>query len=311
MKSYQSVKKEMGGIRSLIFGPEKGDVRGLRAKYGSPPSQFITLSNGVNVHLRDEGDPEAPPIVFVHGHSEDLHTWNRLVKQLVESFRVIRFDLRRHGLTGPALDNEYRIENYVSDLSMVIDHLGIDSFVLVGHSMGGRISVRYTMGNPERVNSLILLSASGAPRKAEASPPMALRLMKNPLGRFLIKRIWSRNMAKNTLVDMVFDESSITDEEIDRMWDFSIYPGNMDAMFREFADTWEDFNPTEIREITTNTLLIWGKEDSICPEIMGSWYDSQLPNSTMVVLPNIGHNPHFECPDRCLDEISSWMGTLS
>jgi len=118
-------------------------------------------------------------------------------------------------------------------------------------------------------------------------------------------------MAKNTLVDMVFDESSITDEEIDRMWDFSIYPGNMDAMFREFADTWEDFNPTEIREITTNTLLIWGKEDSICPEIMGSWYDSQLPNSTMVVLPNIGHNPHFECPDRCLDEISSWMGTLS
>jgi pimeloyl-ACP methyl ester carboxylesterase len=214
-------------------------------------------------------------------------------------------------LTGPAPDNEYGIENYVSDLSMVIDHLGIDSFVLVGHSMGGRISVRYTMGNPERVNGLILLSASGAPREEEGSPPMALRLMRNPIGRFLIKRIWSRNMARKTLEDMVFDESSITDEEIDRMWDLSTYPGNMDAMFREFADSWEDFNPTEIGGITTNTLLIWGEEDSICPKSMGSWYDSQLPNSTMVVLPDIGHNPHFECPNRCLDEISSWMGTLS
>ena len=301
----------MGGIRSLVFGPGKGDVERLREKYGSPPSQFITLPNGVNVHLRDEGDPEAPPIVLVHGHSEDLHTWNQLVKHLVESFRVIRFDLRRHGLTGPAPDNEYRIESYVSDLSMLIEQLGIDSFVLVGHSMGGRISVKYTIGNRERVNSLILLSASGAPRKEKTPLPMALRLMRNPLGRALVKRIWSRNMAKNSLMDMVFDESSITDEEIDRMWDFSKYPGNMDAMFREFAETWKDFNPTEISEIATNTLLIWGKEDTVCPESMGEWYDSQLPNSTMVRFPNIGHNPQFECPDRCLDEISSWMGTLS
>tara|TARA_B100000459_G_scaffold142612_1_gene103398 strand:- start:45 stop:548 length:504 start_codon:yes stop_codon:yes gene_type:complete len=167
------------------------------------------------------------------------------------------------------------------------------------------------MGNPERVNGLVLLSASGAPRKKEASPPMALRLMKNPIGRFLIRRIWSRNMAKSSLEDMVFDESSITEEEVDRLWDFSTYPGNMDAMFREVANSWEDFNPTEIRGIATNTLLIWGEEDSICPESMGSWYDSHLPNSAMVVLPNIGHNPHFECPGRCLDEISSWIGTLS
>ena len=297
----------MRGIRSLLFGQETGDVEGLIAKYGSPPSQFITLSSGAIVHLRDEGDSEAPPIVLVHGHSEDLHTWNQLAKHLVESFRVIRFDLRRHGLTGPATDNEYRIENYVSDLSMVIEHLGIDRFILVGHSMGGRISVKYTMGNPERVSSLILISASGAPRKENTPQPMALRLMRNPLGRFLVKRIWSRNMAKKSLVDMVFDESSITDEEIDRMWELSKYPGSMDAMFREFAETWGDFNPSEMGGITTNTLLIWGEGDTICPESMGEWYDSHLPNSTMVRLPNIGHNPHFECPGRCFDEISSWM----
>ena len=301
----------MGAIRSLIFGPDRGDVGELKAKYGSPPSQFIRLSNGVNVHLRDEGDPDAPPIVLVHGHTEDLHAWNHIVKNLVESFRVIRFDLRRHGLTGPAPDNDYRIENYVSDLSMVVDHIGIDRFVLVGHSMGGRISARYALEKPERVNNLVLVSASGAPAKEDRSPPMALRAMKNPFGRFLIRRIWSRSMAKKSLEDMVFDGSSITDEEIDRMWDFSIYPGNMDAMFKEFRETWDAFDPSDIKEITTNTLLIWGKEDSICPESMGIWYDSHLPNSTMVVMPNIGHNPHFECPDRCSDEISSWLGALT
>jgi len=297
-------------MKSLIFGSEEGNIEELKRRYGLPPSQFITLSNGVNVHLRDEGDSGAPPIVLLHGHSEDLYTWDQLVKHLIGSFRVIRFDLRRHGLTGPAPDNEYNIESYVSDLSMVIKHLEIDSFILVGHSMGGRISIKYTIANQEKVNGLILLSASGAPRKENTPQPMALKLMRNPLGRFLLKRIWSRNLAKKSLVDMVFDESSITDQEIDRMWEFSKYPGSMDAMFREFADTWEDFKPTEIGKIVTNSLLIWGEEDTICPESMGRWYDSQLTNSTMVGLPNIGHNPQFECPDKCFDEISAWISTL-
>ena len=92
-----------------------------------------------------------------------------MAKKLVEKFRVIRYDLRRHGLTGPAPDNEYKLESYVSDLSMLIQYLELDNFVLVGHSMGGRIS-KYAMENPERVNGLLLISASGAPpRKRQQS----------------------------------------------------------------------------------------------------------------------------------------------
>ena len=286
------------------------DVDGLRERYGAPPSQYITLSNGENIHLRDEGDSEAPPIVLLHGHSEDLHTWDQLVKHLVEDFRVIRFDLRRHGLTGPASDNQYGIESYVSDLSLVIEHLGIDSCDLVGHSMGGRIAVKFTMENPDRVRNLVLLAASGAPRENEGSPPLAMKLMKNPLGRFLIKRMWSRKMAKDTLIDMVHDGSLVTDEEVDRMWEFSRYPGSMDAMFREFRMVWDHFTIKEIEKITTSTLLIWGEEDTICPVEMGTWYNFHLPNSTLIRLPEIGHNPLSESLDVCLDEISSWLKRL-
>ena len=300
----------MGSIRSLILGTKSEDVDGLRERYGAPPSQYITLSNGENIHLRDEGDSEAPPIVLLHGHSEDLHTWDQLVKHLVEDFRVIRFDLRRHGLTGPASDNQYGIESYVSDLSLVIEHLGIESCDLVGHSMGGRIAVKFTMEHPDRVRNLVLLAASGAPRENESSPPLAMKLMKNPLGRFLIRRMWSRKMAKDTLIDMVHDGSLVTDEEVDRMWEFSRYPGSMDAMFREFGMSWDDFTSDEIEKITTNTLLIWGEEDTICPVDMGAWYNSHIANSKFIRLPEIGHNPHFECPDICLGEIIPWLGPL-
>lgn len=300
----------MGWIRTLLFGNKEEDVEVLRGKYGSSPTDFISLLNGVNLHVRDEGHPHSRAIIFVHGHTEDLHTWNNMAKKLIEKFRVIRFDLRRHGLTGPAPDNEYNLESYVSDLSMLIQHLGVDNFVLVGHSMGGRISLKYAIENPESVNGLVLISASGAPPKEKTAKPMALRLMKNSLGRALIRRMWSRNMAKSSLQDMVFDSSLITDEEVDRMWEFSRYPGSMDAMFKEFSETWKDFESTEINEFSKNTLLIWGEEDTICPMAMGEWYDSELPNSSLIRLQNIGHNPQFECPDKCLDEITSWMNSL-
>lgn len=300
----------MGRIRTLLLGNKEEDVEVLKGKYGTHPSEFIALPNGVNLHVRDEGNPESPVIIFLHGHTEDLHTWNNMAKKLVENFRVIRFDLRRHGLTGPAQDNEYKLESYVSDLSLLIQHFELDNFVLIGHSMGGRISTKYTIENPEKVNGLVLLSASGVPREEKTSPPMALRMMKNPFGRALIRRVWSRKMAKDSLMDMVFDSSSITEEEVDRMWNFSRYPGSMNAMFREFAKPWEDFKPIEIEGISTNTLLIWGEEDTICPISMGEWYDSQLPTSKLVRLQNIGHNPQFECPDKCLEEIATWLKTL-
>ena len=217
---------------------------------------------------------------FVHGHTEDLHTWNNMAKKLVEKFRVIRYDLRRHGLTGPAPDNEYKLESYVSDLSMLIQYLELDNFVLVGHSMGGRISLKYAIENPESVNGLVLISASGAPPKEKTAKPMALRLMKNSLGRALIRRMWSRKMAKSSLEDMVFDSSVITDEEIDRMWDFSRYPGSMDAMFKEFSEIWNDFESTEINEFSKNTLLIWGEEDTICPM---AWGNGMIQSYRMLV----------------------------
>ena len=299
----------MGGVRSLLFGPTWEDVGALKGRYGASPSQFITLPHGEMIHLRDEGEKGAPPLVLVHGHSEDLHTWNGLVKRLIDDFRVIRFDLRRHGLTGPASDNTYSIERYVADLAMVVEHLGIERFVLVGHSMGGRISVRYAMEHQDMVSHLILLSASGAPREQQTKPPLALRLMKNPLGRFMIKRMWSRKMAKESLQDMVHDDSTITVEEVDRMWAFSRYPGSMEAMFREFADTWADFTPEEIKGMSTRTLLMWGAEDSICPVRMGEFYHEHLQHSDLIVVPNVGHLPQLECPERCVEGMSRWMGS--
>ena len=58
------MNEAMGRIRSLILGTKSEDVDCLRERYGAPPSQYVTLSNGENIHLRDEGDNGAPRLSF-------------------------------------------------------------------------------------------------------------------------------------------------------------------------------------------------------------------------------------------------------
>ena len=64
----------MGRVRTLILGNKAEDIDILKKKYGAAPSKFISIVNGLNFHVRDEGDIDSPVVILVHGHTEDLHT---------------------------------------------------------------------------------------------------------------------------------------------------------------------------------------------------------------------------------------------
>ncbi|MFM8377192.1 MAG: alpha/beta fold hydrolase, partial [Phenylobacterium sp.] len=65
----------------------------LKAKYANPASKFTTLSNGVTVHYRDQGRPDGPPLVLVHGFSANVDTWEPWVARLGDTYRVVSLDL--------------------------------------------------------------------------------------------------------------------------------------------------------------------------------------------------------------------------
>jgi hypothetical protein len=65
----------------------------LKAKYANPTSKFVTLENGVNVHYRDQGRADGPPLVLVHGFAANLDTWEPWVARLGDTYRVVSLDL--------------------------------------------------------------------------------------------------------------------------------------------------------------------------------------------------------------------------
>lgn len=102
----------------------------------------VTGHGGVRLHAREWGDPDAPPIVLIHGWSQHHVCWERQVASpLPHHYRLIAFDLRGHGASDkPEEEAAYdRTEPWAGDVEAVIDHFSLDQPLMVGWSMGGRI----------------------------------------------------------------------------------------------------------------------------------------------------------------------------
>ena len=150
----------------LVFRVDDIAVTDLRAKYGSPASQYVTLTPGTTIHLRDEGPRDGFPIILLHGSNASLHTWEPWVQRLKNRFRVISFDFPAHGLSGPVPSRDYSASAYVAITEKVAAHLGLTRFTIGGNSMGGGVAWRYAAAHPDQVAALILIDAAGRPPAA-------------------------------------------------------------------------------------------------------------------------------------------------
>jgi 3-oxoadipate enol-lactonase len=111
--------------------------------------------NGIKVHYLDLGNPDALPVVLIHGMTFDHRSWNPQIKLLNEKYRVIAYDMRGHGKTDVG-DGQYTYKMFASDVIALLDHLKIDKAVLCGLSMGGAVAIRAFEMYPERVKALVL-----------------------------------------------------------------------------------------------------------------------------------------------------------
>jgi len=111
--------------------------------------------NGINLRILDWGGGSFP-IVMLHGLRGYAETWQAVAERVPGRFRPLALDQRGRGGSDWAPWQSYWAEQYVSDLESVVDQLGLDRFVLLGHSMGGTNAIVYTARHPDRVAALVI-----------------------------------------------------------------------------------------------------------------------------------------------------------
>ena len=117
--------------------------------------EYTTL-NGLRAHYVEWGPPDATPIVLLHGLRSYARTWEPVAAELAGRHRLIALDHRGRGDSVWDPEGRYTTEAYVSDLEEFVDRLGLERFVLIGHSMGGANAIVYAARHPERVRLAVI-----------------------------------------------------------------------------------------------------------------------------------------------------------
>jgi pimeloyl-ACP methyl ester carboxylesterase len=289
------------GLAFLVFQVPDIPVAELRAKYGSPASQYVTVAPGTEIHLRDEGPKTGFPVVLLHGSNASLHTWEPWRERLVaKGYRVISFDFPAHGLSGPVPSRDYSQGAYVAITEKIVDQLGLTRFALAGNSMGGGVAWHYAAAHPDKVSALALVDSVGQPQPGKSSPPIGFRIARMPVLRELLASVLPRSMIEKSLHQSVTVQDIVTPAAVDRYWELLRYPGNRSATMDRFAGYKRQDDTALLKNVTMPTLILWGRDDKLIPVGSAAWFSQHLPNARVTVLEDVGHIPMEEAPDRSL-----------
>lgn len=279
----------------LVYRVPDRPVEALQGKWAPPPSKFVAVA-GMSVHVRDEGPRDDPsPIVLLHGTSASLHTWDGWTAALSRTRRVVRFDMPAFGLTGPAADANYTIENYAKVTVAVLDQLGVQRAVLVGNSLGGYVAWATALLHPTRVTSLALIDSAGYDFRSE-SVPLAFRIATTPGLNRVMEGVLPRAVVESSLKNVYGDPSKVTPELVDRYFDLTTRAGNRAALVQRFEQTRPTALADRMAELRVPTLILWGGRDRLIPLEQGQRFHREVKGSELVVFEALGHVPHEEDP---------------
>lgn len=286
----------------------------LLSKYTDENSYFLKVDEE-NIHVRVKGKGE--PIFLIHGSFSSLHTWEPWEAELSTFFNTISLDLPGHGLTGPSDIKAYGIEDYAKLVFKIADRLGLEEFHVAGNSMGGAVALKMASDHPERILTLNLIDASGAPsfkREAEDakknktydSGATIFKVARNPLlGQFLLK-FTPKTIFEKTLEEVFYDNSKVNKELVTRYYELLRREGNREATL----DRLTTYKPYEVdfEKLNMPVLIMWGEDDQWIPVANALKFKEVIPEAKLKIFEKTGHVPMEERPTETVREYLAFLG---
>ncbi len=283
-------------------------VKELIPIYANSSSQFMSIL-GMQVHYRDQGvQSDSVPLILLHGMSSSLNTWDSVVFYLANHRRLISLDLPGFGLTGPSPENMYNFDYYNKFIDSFTRRLQLTKFTLVGNSMGGSIAWNYALFNPAVVDKLVLIDAAGYPKRGE-SGSLGFKIASTPVINNILLFATPKALVRKSLETIYFDQSRVTDAQVERFHDMAIREGNRAAALLIFKGSFGTSQfKGKIKEIKTPTLVLWGEKDNLISVENAYQFNQDIKGSKLEVYPNVGHVPMEEVPERVAKSILDFIG---
>jgi pimeloyl-ACP methyl ester carboxylesterase len=187
----------------------------------------------------------------------------------------------------------------------------LDSFNLMGSSMGGHVAWEYTLAHPQRVETLILVGAAGWPREeaANARRPLLMQLLGVPVIGPMLRDLENRPLVEQGLRASFADPTKVDAAMVDRYVNLSRAPGHRQILIsitQRFGELQGATNE-RLAAITAPVLVMAGKLDNLVPFAHAEKFSVAIPRATTAFYDDLGHIPHEEDPRRAAIDIKAFL----
>ncbi len=284
------------------------------SRRNSPPLRYVTVHGHRRAYVQMGS---GPVVLLLHGLACDHSTWAPVMESLARTHTVIAPDLLGHGGSDkPRAD--YSVGGYANGMRDLLTILGIDSATVVGHSFGGGVAMQFAYQYPERTDRLVLVSSGGL--GPEVSP--AIRMITTPGFHQVMGVLSAPGLRQLTTATMrLLSRSGVSQlRDLDEVAD--IYDSFKDprtrAAIRHVVRAVVDWKGQIVtmadRAYLTEAMpmcVIWGADDLVIPVDHASNASALAPTARVEIVPNAGHFPHKDHPERFVKIVRDFIRTTA
>jgi non-heme chloroperoxidase len=263
----------------------------------------VELARDVRLPYAEQGDQSGVPLLFLHGFADSWRSFELVLPHLPQSIHAFALTLRGHGdASRPAAG--YGLPDFAADLFEFQDAMRLQAVVIVGHSMGSGVALRYAIDHPERTMGLVLLGASptmGASAAARDFWDSTVSRLTDPVEPALVRGMTESMLAQP--VPQAFLDAALQEglKVPARVWK------------EAFESRWrlEGDYSAELSSIRAPTLIVWGDQDARYPRGEQEALASAIAGSRLLVYHGAGHLLHWEEPQRFASDLVTFIEGLS
>jgi pyruvate dehydrogenase E2 component (dihydrolipoamide acetyltransferase) len=255
----------------------------------TPREELVTLADGRSIAALVAGPGDAPKIVFIHGLGGSLSTWQMVLGELADRYRVAAIDLPGHGQSDKSAPDvaDYSVPGLAAAIAEALRALKVTPAIVVGHSLGGAVAMEVAVEHPADVAGLVLVDSAGLGNEIAG---VLIDLMEGVPGK---------ETARGLLELFFEDQRLVADRGIDEMAQTQVSPGAWEAQRAVAAAAFDRSGQRltirgRVGDVECPTLVVWGAKDRVIPLDHAIAALSALPDAVLRIMPVVGHVPQVE-----------------
>lgn len=245
--------------------------------------------NDVRIYWRVLGPKDAPAVIFANSLGTDCRLWDEVAAALSAHYRVVLYDKRGHGLSGPA-PGPYSIRMLADDVLALADELGLARFAFVGLSIGGLIAQQLAVQAPARLSALVICDSAARIGTQESWAARIKAVRENGLASL-----------RDVIMERWFTPAYRAHNKVALAGWAQMLCGTPDAAYVAACMALQNADLTvDIAAISTPTLVVCGDEDQSTPPDLVQATSALIPNARFALIEHCGHLPPAEQPQKLL-----------